>query len=448
MNDEFLATSHTGLIWVLFDAVVKTVSLPATRCWQNRRRVVLRGHSNIIILNNHRRYHYRFVFHLSLTHTLMSSLAATQADGYYLPPEFYESGAKSKNQWYARRQGSSSSSKKKKTGATTTVRFELADPCVCIRCEARIGKGTRFNAIKSAEPVDSYLSTPIWEFTTTCRRCGQGHFVIRTDPRHRGFVYTGDLRRQDRTWDATAVGGITVRDEKQDDEHDDDSPVDRLERQAFGLRNAVTEQRQLQQLVRLNEQTYGEDVTGNARLRDSFRRDRRVRRRLRAAAAHRGWKESLTFVETNVEDESDARSVVFGNGRRDETARWKRVRESSVFATSSRAKIAATSASGATTPRPANAVSSSDAPTSNPMDGFEKDQTPLTTTTTTMTAATAAADMPRPKRRVVVVAATTKGVAVTAADRDITERESSSSSKPSTLQSLVAGYGSSDDEEE
>lgn len=147
----------------------------------------------------------------------------------------------------------------------------------------------------------------------------------------------GDMRKQERTRDATEVGGITV--EETETDHDDGdasiSPVDRLEKRAFGLRNAASERDRLERLLELNDKTFGDDVTGNAKLRDSFRLDRKVRKHLRLTAAGRGWKESLTFVETNVEDESGAKSTVFGNGKKNEAARWRKVREASIFSSSS-----------------------------------------------------------------------------------------------------------------
>ena len=353
----------------------------------------------------------------------MSSLAATQADGYYLPPAYYESGAKSKNEWYAKQSGTSTAK------ASTTVRFELADPCECLKCHARIGRGTRFNAVKR-RTAESYFSTPILEFLMSCRRCGKGDFIIRTDPKNRGFAYSGDLRKQERTWNAANVGGITVE-EKEDNEEDDMSPVDRMEKHAFGVRNAVTERNQLEQLVKLNEKTFGDDVTGNAKLRDSFRRDRKVRKRLRETAAQNGWQESLTFVETNIEDESGAKSTVFGNGKKNQAARWRKVREASIFSSPTTKQQPDTTTT--TSARPIG-VTSGVAP-------------PRTSSSSTTTTSNASSGGPRQKRRLVVATQGKKGV-ITASPVCTDTTTVEQRPKPSGIQSLVAGYGSSSDEEE
>ena len=97
----------------------------------------------------------------------MSSLNATQADGYYVPPEYYSSGAykkKSINQF----QKSKGHNQYLERGV---VRFELPYDGFCELCESHVGKGTRFNAHK--KHVDNYYTSKIWEFTMTCRVCVQ-----------------------------------------------------------------------------------------------------------------------------------------------------------------------------------------------------------------------------------------------------------------------------------
>lgn len=349
----------------------------------------------------------------------MSSLAATQADGYYLPPEYYESGAKSKNEWYAKQQG-----RKATTSSAPVVRFELADPCVCNCCHARIGRGTRFNATKHATS-ETYFSTAIWEFRTKCRRCGEAEFVIRTDPKNRGFSYGGNLRRQERNWDAKEVGGITVEqtthDDDEDDPDEDASPLNRLEKQAWGLKNAVTERKQLEQLIQLNQETVGDDATGNARLRASFRKDRQSRKRLRQHAAQKGWKESVRMVETSVEDTSYAKSTVFGNGKKNENKRWKRVRQASIF-----------DATAMVPTRP-------DKPVSLTSSIVVKAETPKS-------CANRPNDTPQPRRkRQLLVIHGREGVSKTAYQEK--EKESMQNQREqSALQSIAEGYGSSDDD--
>ena len=354
----------------------------------------------------------------------MSSLAATQADGYYLPPEYYESGAKSKNEWYAKQQKKEHNQKTKAPGAPPVVRFELADPCVCRRCQARIGRGTRFNATKHTT-TEKYFSTAIIEFRTTCRRCGEGEFVIRTDPQHRGFSYAGDLRRQERNWNADTVGGITVEQNSDDDQEQDNdsaSPVNRLEKQALGLQKAISERKQLEQLIQLNQKTAGDDVAGNAKLRDEFRKDRHKRKRLRKDADQKGWKESVDLQETTLEDTSHAKSTVFGNGRKNETKRWKRVRLASIFDTK-------------TVPAKPDRASSWNIP----LAGSANISPTLDQSNQTIRKSEA---QPRPKRQLMVVPGKRGAVTTLSCERNAT----TSPQVQSALESL-ADYGSSSDDD-
>ena len=120
----------------------------------------------------------------------MSSLAATQADGYYIPPSYLESGAykkKSINQY----QGSKGHNQYLQRNV---CRFELPFDGFCTDCDAIVGKGTRFNTHKAH--VDDYFTTKIYEFTTRCRACGKCEFKIRTNPKERTFDYVSGIRKK------------------------------------------------------------------------------------------------------------------------------------------------------------------------------------------------------------------------------------------------------------
>ena len=113
----------------------------------------------------------------------MSSLSATQADGYYIPPSYIDSG-KYKKQSLNQFAGSKGHNQYLQR---SVVRFELPYDGFCLSCGAHVGKGTRFNARK--DHAGDYYTTKIWEFTTKCRACGGAEFKIRTNPRERGFDY-------------------------------------------------------------------------------------------------------------------------------------------------------------------------------------------------------------------------------------------------------------------
>ena len=99
--------------------------------------------------------------------TVMSSLAACQADGYYHPPS---------------EEGEAKKKKKRKNIAPPTIRFEMPLPGVCLGCSKRVARGTRFNAVKSK--VGMYLSSPIYEFSMQHAGVCDQQFRIQTDPKN------------------------------------------------------------------------------------------------------------------------------------------------------------------------------------------------------------------------------------------------------------------------
>ena len=107
----------------------------------------------------------------------MSSLAATQADGYYRP-----------DLRHARRHRGAS-----QFARTGKIRFELPHDGKCIACAEYYGKGTRFNAEKKAAGM--YFTTKIWEFRMKCKTCAET-LVVRTDPARGDYAFTGNLKRK------------------------------------------------------------------------------------------------------------------------------------------------------------------------------------------------------------------------------------------------------------
>lgn len=247
----------------------------------------------------------------------MSSLSATQADGYYLPAAYYDSGAvkkTSKNQWHQQQHGGPRGHNQFLQSAT--VRFELPYAGVCLSCKQWISKGTRYNAEKIATS-ESYFTTPIWEFATRCRSC-TGDFVIRTDPEHCGFVYLKGLRK--------ARDNETVVENNAEPLND----LERLEQTGVDERKSQHEVEQLATIARHNVRNLS-DADGNARLRDAFRVERRARQRRRSEAAALGWRPGLSLVEDSIEDQAKAGSTVFGNGQQREQQAWSKVRSSRIF---------------------------------------------------------------------------------------------------------------------
>ena len=293
----------------------------------------------------------------------MSSLAATQADGYYLPPEYYESGAykknKSKNEWYAmqqKRQGQAVAQKDDKK--QQIVRFELPYDGLCQLCECYISRGTRYNASK--EKVDMYFTSPIYEFRMTCRSCSgitserakdptesdsttkpslgdRMTFVIRTNPQQQSFDYIAGITKL-KFKDSAAINR-TANDPKQS------SVLDDLERHQEEKKTQRTEIEQLQELQTINRRIYSQDADGNAIVRNQFRTDRKRRKAALQHGKRLGWRKGMAVLPstkpngipmTDASDEVTVRSAVFGDGHEAERQRYRNVRASSIFSKPSR----------------------------------------------------------------------------------------------------------------
>jgi hypothetical protein len=269
----------------------------------------------------------------------MSSLAATQADGYYLPPEYFESGAyrrQSKNQFAARQecQLSSSRGSKRQRGHNQwlqdgVVRFELPYKGICGGCGQSIGRGTRFNAHKTV--AGNYHTTPIYQFEMQCH-CSQ-KWIIQTHPQQRGFDYVGGIKLQagqetnlalehhQYPVDGNAVGG---------GDGGDDALV-RLEATAQGKQRALTEIEELQRLQKLNRASTLNDADNNALIRQSFRHDRKEQRKRLQEGVQKGWRNGTEVLPLTVRDIISANDVVYGLPKDEERRRLSTVRKSSIF---------------------------------------------------------------------------------------------------------------------
>ena len=255
----------------------------------------------------------------------MSSLAATQADGYYIPPDYYASGAYEKKS-ISRHAGSNGHNQ---FLTNSICRFELPFDGFCTSCDAIIGKGTRFNARKSH--VDDYYTTRIYEFATTCRACGGCTFTIRTNPKERTFDYVSGIRRKVEEFDTAEAGThgiidtefgngiLRYEDGKVHGPGVDDAAaaavtttsggsckLGMLERNVVGRRIAQTEHDRMTSLLTLNSRM-GHDSDHNASIRRAFRIDRKAKKRRFGNAATLGLGRGIELLDgTKVEDDEDA----------------------------------------------------------------------------------------------------------------------------------------------
>jgi len=356
----------------------------------------------------------------------MSSLAATQADGYYLPPEYYDSGTykkKSKNQ-FANSKGHNQFVK------SGVVRFELPYKGVCLSCKTSIARGTRYNA-KKVNTGESYFTTQIWEFQMSCRIC-KHPFRIRTNPQDRGFDYVEGIKIQagqepsKELLERTFATNINVPD-----------ALAKLEAAAQGKHKLLSEIDQLQGLQKLNDETLLNDADSNASIRARFRKDRKDKRARIREAKSLGWRDGMEVVGTSLDDQVAAKERVFGRSKETEKKRFGAVKQSSIFANQSR-KRTRRKREGADTTGDTNVfadrVGSSVIPLhvpSNPINTSVIAERDLT-----------AEPKPTSKIKRKINSAAIKGKAT-----GVQKPSSSSSSPPpASFSSMLAGYGSDTDE--
>ncbi|CBQ68302.1 conserved hypothetical protein [Sporisorium reilianum SRZ2] len=153
-----------------------------------------------------------------------------------------------------------------------TVRFELPFHVFCLSCSAHIAQGVRFNAQK--QHVADYLSTKIWAFTCKCPHCS-AKFEIRTDPQNAQYAVESGVKRQVQEWDPEENGGHPVFDtEKRDDGGD---AFERLEKETRESAKAKQRDKRIQDLVDAQQHQWSDPYTVNAKLRDTFRNEKRKR---------------------------------------------------------------------------------------------------------------------------------------------------------------------------
>ena len=289
----------------------------------------------------------------------MSSLAATQADGMYIPPSYLESGAYKKKSisQYAGSKGHNQFLQR------NVCRFELPFDGFCTDCNAIVGKGTRFNAHKSH--VDDYFTTKIYEFTTRCRACGKTEFIIRTNPKERTFDYISGIRKKVEEFDSAEAGTHGVIDTEfgngilqykngqihgvDADSNDPTAPassssLNLLERNVAGHRKVQTEHEHMESLLALNSWKV-DDADVNASVRATFRKDRKAKKRRLGNAAELGLGRGIELARVNDDDVKMAKHTMDmqrrqnhqgsgNNAYQSEKDRFSTVRSGSIFASS------------------------------------------------------------------------------------------------------------------
>lgn len=221
--------------------------------------------------------------------------------GRYVPPDL--EGTSSGNKIHKRRAPGTL----RKDGGQT-VRFEMPYAVWCHNCKphAIVGQGVRFNAEK--KKVGYYYSTPIWSFRLKHVACG-GTIEIRTDPKNTRYEVTegGKARDYGEPDDQTreGEGGVPILTAEERERRREDAFA-QLEGKVEEKQAVKDNTKRIEELYRSGERDWDDPWTANRRMRDEFRRERKIRKR--EDEANEKLKEKLgTDMDLLPATEEDAR---------------------------------------------------------------------------------------------------------------------------------------------
>ncbi|CAI2378385.1 unnamed protein product [Moneuplotes crassus] len=185
----------------------------------------------------------------------MSTLKATQADGYYIPPN-----------------GTGSTLKRMKKSFPSTIRFEMPFHIWCDGCKKKIAKGVRFNAKK--KHVGDYLSTKIYAFFMTCNMC-QHRIVIKTDPKGCDYIVEsgGQKKAEDFTAEQTEAMQLERHEERLKNQ---DNGFLKLERENKDRKIGISEKPRIEAIIKLNDERKKNDYEINYLMRKKFRAEKKL----------------------------------------------------------------------------------------------------------------------------------------------------------------------------
>ena len=192
-------------------------------------------------------------------------------------------------------------------------RFELPYNGICLnpKCGQIIRRGTRFNA-KKTECEEKYYTSKIYEFQMNCRRCGESEFIIRTNPKGRCFDYISGIKKKMEEFDTAEAGTLGVIDtdigngifSSSDagvsiDENDD---IAHMEKQNEDIRRVNGKMDAIRQSFEFQRTHMMDDHASNAKLRASFRVDRKAKKQRLAKAASMGLGRGIEVSEEQKAD--------------------------------------------------------------------------------------------------------------------------------------------------
>ena len=231
----------------------------------------------------------------------MSSLAATQSDGFYFPPEWRpEFGGLSKYQ------GSKGANQYQTHGI---IRFELPFDAWCLKCGRHMSKGLRFNAKKEKAP-EKYFTTQIWAFSMSCPcpTCDQ-KFVIKTDPENDTYNMAEGMRKMEQDFEPESNDSLIVATSDEDRHLLATDPIFRLQHEKEDRRKALSAKDHLESLIDLQDSQREKDYDMNSLLRKGSRQKRKRATFLLDEGKKRGL--NIPMVEPDDADNAMAKSIKF-----------------------------------------------------------------------------------------------------------------------------------------
>ncbi|GAB7362583.1 hypothetical protein MBLNU230_g2898t1 [Neophaeotheca triangularis] len=199
---------------------------------------------------------------------------------------------------------------------TQTVRFEMPFATWCKTCKPDIiiGQGVRFNAEK--KKVGYYYSTPIWQFRMKHPACG-GTIEIRTDPKNTAYVVTDGGKARDYGDDGDRIregeGGVPILTPEEREKRREDAFA-QLEGKVEEKERIKDNSQRIQELYHAKARDWDDPGAANKRLRDSFRRERKVLKRKadEDEALQERLGTSVTLLPESESDRKRAQLVDFG----------------------------------------------------------------------------------------------------------------------------------------
>jgi len=232
----------------------------------------------------------------------MSSLAATQSDGFYFPPNYdgRTMGGLSKFNTNGKYKGSNQYQQ------AGIIRFELPFDAWCLKCETHMSKGLRFNAKK--DKAGKYLSTTIWAFTMKCNQCNH-KLVIQTDPEHDTYAYVEGLRKHEQDYEPDFDDSVVRATTDEERVLLANDPMYRLQHGQEDKARAATAKERLDALIDMKDAHSSRDYDMNVLMRQANRDKKKRAHVLQLEGEARGL--SIPLVEEDDGDRKRAKAAAF-----------------------------------------------------------------------------------------------------------------------------------------